>query len=56
MIEESPRYIGIKLFNLLLLAVLKNTDNVGIIKRELRAYLVKNCFYSVLEYFQINSS
>lgn len=50
--EENPRYMGILLYNKLP-HQFKNINNIQTFKKEVKTFLINNCFYSVKEYLEV---
>jgi hypothetical protein len=53
-IKKGLYYSGITLFNALPLRMKQASQDVKKFKYELKAFLIKNSFYSVEEYFNMN--
>ena len=51
LLESSPYYMGIKLYNSLPAAIRDGILNVSF-EKKLKSFLVDNCFYSIKEYFE----
>lgn len=54
MLNESPYYMAIKLFNKLPIGI-KNQEYLLAFQRKLKNYLIQNCYYSIKEYFENNN-
>lgn len=54
MLNQSPYYMAVKIYNKLPKEIKKETK-LATFDRKLKSYLIKNCFYALEEYFEINS-
>lgn len=50
--EESPRYMGVKLYNKIP-SQIKDVSNEKLFKKEMFSYLCTNCFYSIEEFLDV---